>query len=85
VEGGAGICPGSVHRALPGAQHEQIRVTQVIGQLEGKVVTFMSDALRSLPSPMGDAAQRQLEAARLHDSRLLPELLDDVQAVAQAR
>lgn len=78
VESGA----DNVQRGLPGAPPEQIRVTQVIGQLERKVVAFMSDGL---PTPSTAAEQRGLEAARLDDSRLLPELLDDVQAGAQAR
>jgi hypothetical protein len=53
--------------ALPGAQHEQIRVTQVIGQLEGKVMfvgqqalpgdSMSMETLRQLP---GAGAQRNL-------------------------
>ncbi len=57
VEGGPGIGPGSMYRGLPGAEHEQIRVTQVIGQIEGKVMVVGQRALPCDSVPMEALAE----------------------------
>jgi hypothetical protein len=78
VEGAAELL-GMREAPMLGAKREQIRVTQVVGQIEGKVMfvgqralpSVSAEASRLLP---GAGARKVLESARPSEERLLPSM-----------